>query len=190
MNNYKHLKFNNLSDFWIFANSQKAPQGFESIRQSNGIPGVFMKPENMMNYLNAYSPFDLYQKPSTFPTPIDYETSAFNYSNPFNNTMQNAIFLASQNPVNRFLPIHGVNNETSNYSDIQSNLHKYIPQGIYEHEVGHFLDPRLLPQKNNYGYMTRYGLRGNIGGRERPGIEAENKFWDFIQNRFKNMSGG
>lgn len=189
MAKYQGLKFGNLGKFWLGANREQTPQEFNPVQQSGDIPSYFMKPENMMSYLNAFSPYDLYRRPSQFPAQIDYDTSAFNIRQPFNanpqfnNELQQAILMASQNPMNRFLSLRGMQQEIPNYSDLNQYLQRFIPQGIYQHESAHYQDPRLNPMANNYGYLMRAGLPGNIASREIPAMRAEDRYWDYMRNR-------
>ena len=179
------MNYTDLWKTWLEAREQNPPEGIAPLREHKGYTKpYFLMPEDMMKVLNAFSPYDLYNNPDTTPPLIDYSTSAFNIKNlPGGLGIENAILLASQNPKSQLSPIHSVSEEQKlGYADIPQELLKYVAQGIYEHEYGHEKDPRLLPQGKNYGFLIRYGLPGNIAGRETPAIRQEDMFWDYIMN--------
>src|SRR3990167_3328120 len=135
----KNLEYNNLYDYWLESNAEKTPKGFQPVIEKNGKKSTFLTPENMMALLKAFSAFDLYQKPDYSPVEIDYPTTAFNIDNrSYGNVgIPEAIVMASQKPKNRLLPIYDTETAKKNYSDIPEWLQQFIPQGVYEHEVGH-----------------------------------------------------
>ena len=181
----KNLKFEDIWQYFLEANAQPTPKGFEPIRE-RGKKSTFLTPENMMALLNAISPSDLYMKPDYSPSDaVGYSTSAFDIDNRRygNIGIPEAVVMASQEP-KKLLPLYGMDTARKNYTDIPKWLQRFIPQGIYEHELGHTEDPRLVPEAKNYGYLMRNGLQGNIASREDVGMQAEDKFWDWIfENR-------
>ena len=179
------MDYGGLWNAWLQAHQQPTPKDMKTVKGHKGYTKpYFMSPEDMMKVLNAFSPYDLYNKPDSTPQDIGYQTSAFNINN-FENSVgiPKAILLAASNPKSGLTPIHSVSAEKGNYNDIPKKLLSYIAQAIYEHEYGHEIDPRLSTEAKNYGYTTRYGLPGNIGGREAPAIKQEDMFWDALLNR-------
>jgi len=167
---------------WVGARQQPTPQGYAPIQQHQGAPPTaFLKPEDMNAVLNAFSPYDLYMKPDKTPSVFDYPTTALNIHNLPNDVgVKDLIVLASEDPKSFLSMIKKIGPE--GYQDIPPELRQFIPQGIYEHEVAHYNDPRLLTQIRNYGYMLRNGMEGHIAGREEPAMQAENRFWDSLIN--------
>lgn len=181
------MVLDDLWKIWLLNRQQQTPEGYEQIRQYNNqnIPRAYwLQPENMAAVLNAYSPYDLFMKPDyTTAMDLGYPTPAFNINNKFGVGIPSLIALASQLPQNKLSQITNFDTIRKNYNDIPQALQKYIPQGVYEHEVGHYLDPRLVPSANNYGYISRMGLPGGIASREEPAMQKENRFWEYILNR-------
>jgi len=179
----KKLKYDNIWDYFLEAHEQPTPKGFQPITKRNGQRPTFLTPEDMMSLLNAISPYDLYNKPDVTPKEgqFDYPTSAFNIDNRRYGKIgiPEAIIMASQGP-KKLLPIYEMDTARKNYSDIPEWFQRFIPQGIYEHEVGHSEDPRLNPEAKNYGWLVRNGLQGNVATREDVGMQAENKFWELL----------
>lgn len=175
------LTYDKLYQYWLEANQAQRPQGQAPIQYEQGDPrAYYMTPENMMAVLNSSTPEDLYNRPDYTPRPLDYGTSAFNISNlPRDVGIQNAILLASQNPQRQLSPIYSQSDNVKyNYSDISMLLKSLTGNAVYQHELAHYNDPRLRPEANNYGYITRQGMPGNIAAREIPAMRAEDRFWD------------
>lgn len=174
----KQLNYKDLFNQWLESHEQAAPQGMEPIRQRDGAPkGYFLKPDDMQALANANSPFDLYTRPDQTPILMDYPTSALNIHNQDGLGVDKAIVLNSEEPKKLTNLISVLQSSKDNY---QQEEQPYAAQGIYEHEVGHFLDPRLKqydPNRND-GYIKRWGLEGDIGSRETPGIREEDRYWD------------
>lgn len=190
-NALNQIAYKQLFQRWLESNQQNPPQGYSQVQNQPGAPNnYFLKPEDMMRMLNATSPYDLYNKPSTYPQNLDYPTSAFNINNSVGRIgIPQAILMASQNPQHQVSQLmSSANSAQMNYGDIPPQLRRYVPQGIYSHEVEHFQDPRLNPMANNYGYMTRRGLQGNIASREVPAMNAEDRFWDMLKNYMNNQA--
>ena len=160
------MDYNDLWDVWLKAREEQPPKGImKIIKREDGIKPYFTTPENMNTVLTAFSPYDLYQKPNSFPATIDYSTSAFNIHNlPNDIGIKEAILLASRNPKNKLSMIEGVENVANAYPEW---LRPYTAQGIYEHEQSHFNDPRLLFK--------------DIKSREEPANKAEKEFYNSIK---------
>lgn len=185
----QQLAYKNLFNQWLESQQQNTPQGFNPAQSEQGAPqNYFLKPEDMMASLNAISPYDLYMKPDVSPKMLDYPTSAFNINNRIGNMgIPQAILMASQSPQSQLSSLMSMQDSASmNYGDIPQQYRSNVPQGIYQHEVAHYKDPRLNPMANNYGYLMRAGLPGNIASREIPAMRAEDSFWD----RFRKQMGG
>lgn len=185
----KQIAYKNLFKRWLESHQQNPPQGFNNVQSQRGMPqNYFLKPEDMMRALNAYSPFDLYLKPNSYPQRLDYPTSAFNIDNRIGKLgIPSAILMASQSPKNQLSQLMSVANSAQmNYNDIPFQYRNNVPQAIYSHEVAHYNDPRLNPMANNYGFMMREGLQGNVAGREMPAMQAESDFWDRLRIYINN----
>lgn len=184
----KNLKYKALFDDWLNAREQNAPEGIKPIQQRKGAPkGYFLKPDDMQALANAYSPYDLYTKPDNSPIYMDYPTSALNIHNQDGLGVRNAILLNAEEPKKLTNLISVLQSSRDNYSKEEQ---PYAAQGIYEHEVGHYLDPRLkqYDENRNDGYTTRWGLPGDLGSRETPGVIAEDKYWDRMRSFLKMMA--
>lgn len=176
------LKYSNLYDYWQQGVEEQPPKGYLPIKPKLGMPGTYMSPENMTSLARAFSPSELFTNPQTAPIPMDYPTRALNLQNRGKSGIPNAIVMASREPQSR---LSGITSDySSEYPDIPQQFHQYIPQAIYEHEVAHFQDPRMNPAANNYGYLKRFGLPGNIAGRELPAMIKESRFWDKLLGRY------
>lgn len=173
------MKYSDIINNWIEARSQKTPEGMKDIQFDKNVPSAFMKPEDMMAALHAISPYDLVMKPDSSPSINDYPTSAFNIDNKTDGKVgiPSAILMASETPKRELLK--GVLRSVSDEADRSYNDKEkpYAASGIYEHEKAHFNDPRMNPMANNYGYIVRSGLQGNIASREIPAMRAEDRMF-------------
>jgi len=172
-------QYENLWEAWLESHAQSAPEGFVPIRSREGYQPTFLQPEKAIALINALTPRDLYTNPQYVPFPMDYPAPGFDIKRRGSTQLgipQALVF--STEPSIKY-GLKSMEQMRPEYSDIPSELHRFIPQGIYEHELGHYLDPRLLPETYNQGYITRFGLPGNIASRELPALRAESKFWDY-----------
>ena len=164
------LKYSDLIQTWLDMHDQGSPSGFAPIKKHNNSPPVnYLKPEDIAVAMNAKSPYDLYLRPDSSPPWSDYPTSAVNISNKDGVGLPNNILMASGKSGKELLPFKSmVESAAFDYPDIPADYKKFIPQGIYEHEYGHYQDPRLNPNAQG------------IKSREAPAMRAEDKFWDRI----------
>jgi hypothetical protein len=176
------ITYDDLWAMWMRAKEQQIPSMFAPVQNYPNAPqNYFMKPEDMVTLVRDLTPYDLYNKPDNRPIPLDYPTSAFNISNlPNDLGIQEAIFQASRNPQNSLMGLIGT--PMNAFMNIPINKQQeampYFPQGVYQHEVGHYLNPQLL-QYLNRGFLTKYGIpQGTpIMAREAPAMAQENRFW-------------
>lgn len=176
------MNYDDLWDIWLSLHEESTPKGMFPVKQHLGAPkNYFLTPEDMTILIRAMSPYDLYMKPDERPIPLDYPTNAFNISNlPTDLGIPNTIVQASRDPKDAKLGMYGT--PTAAWLDIPLNKQRLgyprFAQGVYEHEVGHYLDPRMFPLKNK-GNLIKYGIpQGTaIMTREAPAIEQERRFW-------------
>src|SRR3990167_1540463 len=176
------MKYEDLWNTWLSSHEQSTPKGISSVKNHLGTPkNYFLTPEDMITLINALSPYDLYMKQDKRPIPLDYPTNAFNISNKPNDLgITDAIVQASRDPKDAKLGMYGT--PTAARLDIPVDKQKLgyprFAQGVYEHEVGHYLDPRMFPYKNK-GKLIKYGMpQGTpIMTRELPAIEQERRYW-------------
>jgi len=185
--NYDELQILN----WIEANSEPA----KNVKTRPGLPAREMTPENINALLNAGAdPFQLYARPSKAPARADYGTSAAIIDYP----QQMALF-AKGSPKNSLTPFSEKNLELPP-GYLPEELKELLPQGVYEHEYGHFKDIRANPEKGSpYPYITNpkfkkdvnrlakemqneLGISGEraeqLARRELPAIIEEERFWN------------
>lgn len=172
------MDYNNLWDVWLEAMRKAPPKDFSEVKNREGAPkNYFLTPEDMTALLNAYSPYDLYNKPNTTPQALGYPTSAFNISNyPGDVGINNAIVQASQDPKSLLTDIYSIKPE--DYNNVPEMYYPFGTQGIYEHELGHYFDPRLNKYINR-GYLAKQGsYQGTpITARESPAQRSEGRYW-------------
>ena len=168
------LKYKALYENWLESNEVGQPKGTAAIRPRTGAPRPhFLPPDKMQQAINSFDPYDLYQRPDTTPGGAPYAANAYFLSNQGGVGMGDKILMASGEgnrvPINAFdEPIAG---------NLKS---RYGPASVYEHEVGHFDDPRLRSSRpgsyENRGYTKRFGLETPMLMSEAPAMVAEDRF--------------
>jgi len=185
-----NLRYKNLFNI-LLANKQRKMQGnVEQIPQSLSDEGVAYStsPETMMQYLNAYSPFDMARKPSSVPQRLDYSTSGFNVNDP--ELGKNAILLASERPKSIMLPIYSQQDNESMYADIPEDERYKRSTAILEHEIAHGKELKIGNTYGNKGYLRRNGMPGEIATREDPAMNAEDRYWDKQASEYRKKKKG
>lgn len=155
---------------WLESKSEK-PQGSPDIQEYPDTPAYYLTPEQMMAYMNAFSPGDLWMNPNTNPGLMDYPTTAMNYRAPWYSpeaakNLPSAMFTTKEDFLRWLIP-YWMNSQQE-------------AQGVYEHEVAHARDPRTDPYQAwsfpNKGFTTYGGLSGGLLQREFPAMVAEERF--------------
>ena len=184
------MNYDDLWQLWLESKKQSPPKDYYDVKDKENAPkNYFLKPEEMYALLNSYSPYDLYNKPNIYPEQdIGYPTSAMNIFRRSDELgVPNAIVQASQDPQNKISQLHSI--KPIDYSNVPEYAQPFGTQAIYEHEVGHYQDPRLNPYKPysypNMGYIARYGLDQPTLMREAPAMVAEEDFWTKIMGLLK-----
>jgi hypothetical protein len=152
---------------WLEENSVSRDS---KINQYEGTPAYFLKPEQIAQYVNAFSPYDLYMKPNSMSFPMDYPTTAININAPWGESQdKNAILFPTDSSLK-----YGLNTQ---WQDVPG-----MGQEVYEHEVGHAKDLRTNSYKMwsfpNHGLTTWQGLVGGLLQREFPSMVREDKYRD------------
>jgi len=174
------LNYDNLWNIWQQAREQNPPEGFSPVKNREGAPpNYFLTPEDMMTLINALTPNNLYTNPDTSRKEgmFNYPTSAMNISNYSNMGVPNTIIQASQDPQSQLSYLQTARK-------YKFPIYKQGPQAIYEHEIGHYQDPRLnnyrMGSTPNYGWTTFGGLSGGLLQRELPAMTAEERYWESL----------
>jgi len=163
---------------WIEAKSQTPLLGNEIINERKEYPAHYLSAKDVMRFLSSDSPWELFQEPDPRANQFDYPTSAINKSPaPWNSDMPEVAMLnqgvGEQSP---WAPLYPV-----------QQLGPGAAQGVYEHEYGHYKDPRPNPYKANsfpnHGFTTFGGLSGGLLQREFPAMVAEENYWHNNERR-------
>lgn len=171
------MKYSELVKYWMENKDQGDIPGFNPIVKDQNIPTSSLKPEDMMALSKASSPYDLYQKPDSTPWgDSNYLTSSFQL-NPRGGGIPRVIAMASQEPKSELLKARIESMSSSADRNYTEKERPYALQGTYEHEKGHAYDPRLNSMANNYGYLVRDALQGNVASREAPAMDAERRYF-------------
>ena len=162
------MNYNDLWNEYVESNKLKKKKG-------DMMPSF--SPEVITALLNAYSPYDLYNKPSTVPPWTSYPTSAVNIDNqrggPIGIPMLNAS--VGEDPKRQLSPFYNISQVQKNYPpDVNAE------NAVAVHENAHGQDPRLNPYAPwsfpNHGLMTYGGLSGGLLQREFPAMVAEDRW--------------
>lgn len=175
------MKYDDLWKYWLEAHSQREPSWFSnlvSLSNKQNLPRPYLlKPRDMAAYANAFTPFDLYTRPNSTPMQTN-PTTAVITDNPYGKigAPGGTIMFSSETD-----PWQGLKKlkdyAQGNYNDIPAELKDLIPRAVYEHELGHYYDPRISPESYNKGYITKHGLPGEVANAEEPAMKAEDRFW-------------
>lgn len=170
------MDFNDLWNIWLQGHKQQNLRGFEEAN--------WLTPEDIGQFEQAFSPYDLYMKPSTIP--YNLPTIAFTKKDVTYPETYNDILMVSRNPKDNFSTLRG----PESYFSLYPNLipaGRVAPQKVYQHELGHKKDIRFY-QGFNRGFLTKGGQPNATA------LEAiENPAWQREENWFKyflKMIGG
>lgn len=161
---------------WLESRAQPPLEGNEIYNERSEYPAHYMSEKDMLRWMSAETPMDLFKEPDPRAYgAFDYPTSGIN-KKPFPWSDQPEVAIMNQGVGEKepWAPLYPV-------QDLGGDV---LPaaQGVYEHEYGHFKDPRQNPYKMwsfpNHGYTTFGGLSGGLLQREFPGMVAEEKFWN------------
>lgn len=180
------LTYKDLFDDWLQARQKEMPDGLKPIQPRAGAPEPsLLNIADTQSFENSFSPYDLYLNPDKHPAKSDYPSPAYEIDS------RDTVGLGPGKGI--VLNTEEPNNLTNLISILQSSREDYTPeqqpygaQGIYEHEVGHFLDPRLRITQN-HGYLEKYGMSGDIASREEPAFSEEDAYWDRMRNFLEVM---
>lgn len=187
----KKLKYENLWTAWLEAHDKGRGEGFEPIKIREGLKTYWLTPEDMMILMNAETPYDLYTKPSTKPgyKKLPYETSTLLLEPELGyetGVTPPVTAFATREPREWHIPLRSTQQTAeTGYEDIPPSERRYVPQGIYEHELGHRTDPRIRP----YAYyseerlgpevkqLMERGMPEWMASVEAPATMAEDRYW-------------
>jgi len=165
-----------LYKLWLKIHSNK-PINSPNIKEYADYPAYYLSPEEIVSYINAKSPFELFINPDITPFSMDYPTTAINVKAPFYLPQEKEKNVTALFPTSSSMK-YGLT------TDWMDELDKLFAQAVYEHEVAHARDIRINPYKMwsfpNKGLLTWQGLFGGLLQREFPALVAEEQF------RFKN----
>ena len=173
------LLYSNLIKFWLQSRNQQQPYG-APIQQYKDTPAYFLNPNDMATVMNAQTPYDLYNKPTNMPFQTNYPTIAYNQGgSPDQMGVSRGTVMMSTQP-STWQSLRSWDELASKYPENYPK--ELVPQGVYEHEAGHTMDPRFLPPQNR-GYLKRWGLEGSVANREAPALQAEQDYWDSVRGK-------
>jgi len=173
------LRYEETPYIWLEANQK---QGYAPIVQDENYPAYFLSPEDINAFLHSGEQgnwLDLFLRPSQSPYRMDYDTVAVNPDDI-------AALFAAGNPRSSLSMIG--QSYGHDYRDIPSQFHNLIPQAVYQHELGHFYDPRL--NRGSRPYLSKIDreryknlkktMDEKIFNREIPAIKSEDAFWESV----------
>lgn len=179
------LTYDALWKQWQEVNQQPTPSGYNDVISNPKVDkNYFLKPEDMTALLNAIDVYDLYMKPDYTPNLLDYPTSAFNIQNLLPLGVPSAIVQASEASKNPMYNIQSIDEQWKEVPKSEATYKPYFPQGIYEHETGHYFDATFNPYRNKGMLKTEgYPTSTDIQSREYHGQKAENVYKRFLKKK-------
>jgi hypothetical protein len=149
-------------------------------RQDEDYPAYFMSPEDINMFLNSSEAGseDLYLRGSESPYLLNYSTSAVNPDG------FGALF-PNKKPKNNLTQLSPYQDSES-YAQMSQEDRKYVPEAMYQHELGHFYDPRINPSnpdnligkaREEYKNIYKDHAMKKYASREAPAVLAEKRFW-------------
>ena len=167
---------------WLESRRQPKPKYMKSIKERDDYRAYYLKPEDMTAFLNATTPYDLYKNPNYTPIQADYPSVGFNIKDKFGlprSDKEKFTVLSTEDA-----PYYGLKSMYSVAKEHPEELpRQYTPQAVYEHEFGHYQDPRLDPEAlwsfPNKGFLRLEGRETAtpLWQREFPAQLTEDRYW-------------
>ena len=173
------LNYKNLWNIFLKNKEQPAPDWSFPIQESGAHP-YWMKPSDMQSVRNSFDSYDLFMRPDSTPHGFDYSTNAMNYRNQTSDPLRNVIMMSagesSRLPINSFDP---------SPNPFGQEMDPPGPQGVYQHELAHYNEPRLNADKGlkNRGFVSDRGLSPGTRSAEAPAQDAEDLFWKDVRSQ-------